>query len=278
MLISQSLIAATEQLANYSDSPRLDAEVLLAFSLNKNRTWLATWPDKTLNTTEQSIFYALLDRRLEGEPIAHITGSREFWSLDLTVNKDTLIPRPETELMVEKILQLYPAHSQIQLLDLGTGSGAIALAIASERPDWKITATDKSTGALDIAKQNAQHHKLNNISFIESDWLTSFSNQRFNIIASNPPYIANTDPHLSRGDLRFEPVTALTSGADGLDDIQLICQQARSHLLTNGLLIIEHGYDQKEKLNQIFTYSGYKNIQQYNDLSSNPRITCGINL
>ncbi len=277
MLISQYLIVATEKLANCSDSPRLDAEILLAFSLNKNRTWLATWPDKTLKKNQQGTFYALLKRRLNGEPIAHITESREFWSLDLTVNKETLIPRPETELMVEKILQLYPVSTQIKLLDLGTGSGAIALAIASERPSWQITATDESANALDIAKLNAQHHKLNNITFIEGNWFSPLNNRQFDIIVSNPPYIPDTDPHLLQGDLRFEPVSALASGLDGLDDIRLICQQAQAYLSLNGMLIIEHGYDQKEKLNQIFIHSGYKKIQQYNDLSSNPRITCGLN-
>jgi len=284
--IIQHLKNATQQLESISDSARLDAEVLLAYSLNKNRTWLITWPDKELNENETQLFNALLKRRQSGEPIAHITGTREFWSLDLNVSKDTLIPRPETELMIEEILKAYPQSSNINCLDLGTGSGAIALALASERPDWKITATDKSVAALDIAKQNAKQLQLNNVHFINGSWfealqadspkLTTEHVQLFDIIASNPPYIPQSDPHLSQGDVRFEPVSALASGEDGLDDIRLICRQALKHMKSGALLIIEHGFDQKAKLHDIFMDSGYKNIQQFSDLSHQPRLTCGL--
>ena len=286
MQIIQHLKNATQQLESISDSARLDAEVLLAYSLNKNRTWLITWPDKELNENETQLFNALLKRRQSGEPIAHITGTREFWSLDLNVSKDTLIPRPETELMIEEILKAYPQSSNINCLDLGTGSGAIALALASERPDWKITATDKSVAALDIAKQNAKQLQLNNVHFINGSWfealqadspkLTTEHVQLFDIIASNPPYIPQSDPHLSQGDVRFEPVSALASGEDGLDDIRLICRQALKHMKSGALLIIEHGFDQKAKLHDIFMDSGYKNIQQFSDLSHQPRLTCGL--
>lgn len=286
MQIIQHLKNASKQLENISDSARLDAEVLLAYSLNKNRTWLITWPDKELNEDEEQVFNRLLERRVNGEPIAHITGSREFWSLDLSVSKDTLIPRPETELMIEEILNFYPETLGINCLDLGTGSGAIALALASERPDWKITATDQSVAALNIAKQNASQLKLNNITFLNGSWFEAFSAlntqrspelvQAFDIIASNPPYIPRSDPHLSQGDVRFEPISALASGDDGLDDIRLICQQAQKHMKSGALLIIEHGFDQKAELHEIFMDSGYKNIQQFSDLSKNPRLTCGI--
>ena len=281
MQITQHLKRAGKLLEQISDSPRLDAEVLLGHCLKKNRTWLATWPDKELTETEVHAFDALLKRRQNGEPIAHITGSREFWSLDLTVSKDTLIPRPETELMVEQILDLTPQTSNIRLLDLGTGSGAIALALASERPDWNITATDQSVAALVIAEQNARQLGLNNITFLHGCWFKALENQPtenqlFDIIASNPPYIPKLDPHLSQGDVRFEPMSALASGADGLDDIRLICQQAQKHMKPDALLIIEHGFDQKSELHDIFMHSGYKNLMQYADLSNQPRLTTGL--
>ncbi|RDH81711.1 MAG: peptide chain release factor N(5)-glutamine methyltransferase [endosymbiont of Galathealinum brachiosum] len=276
-------MAATKQLEKTSDSPRLDAEVLLAHSLNKNRTWLITWSDRELTEPEILNFEKRLTRREKGEPVAHITGSREFWSLDLQVSKDTLIPRPETELIIEKILEQYAQSSDIKVLDLGTGSGAIALALASERPGWEITATDKSAAALEIANRNAQQLNLNNINFIHGNWFEPFENPSsenllFDIIASNPPYIPDQDPHLSQGDVRFEPMSALASGKDGLNDIRQICQLASKHLKPGAMLIIEHGFDQKEELHNIFMHSGYKNISQYTDLTKNPRLTSGINL
>ncbi len=279
MQISQLIKTASQQLETSSDSPRLDAEVLLAHSLQKNRTWLTTWSDKTLSPAETDAFQRLLKRRQLGEPVAHITGTREFWSLDLQVTKDTLIPRPETELMVEQILEHYPQTSAINLLDLGTGSGAIALALASERPHWHISATDKSDAALDIARQNAARLELKNIEFYAGHWFDAIApvgNPQFDIIASNPPYIPAADPHLLQGDVRFEPLTALAAGEDGLDDIRLICQQAGRYLKTTGMLIIEHGFDQKTEIQQIFTDCGYKKIQQITDLAHNPRLCIGI--
>ncbi|VAW61557.1 Peptide chain release factor N(5)-glutamine methyltransferase [hydrothermal vent metagenome] len=274
--IESLLKTASESLKKTSESPLLDAQVLLAYCLQKNRTWLITWADKAINENNIARFNALIKRRESGEPIAHITGTREFWSLDLNVTKDTLIPRPDTELMVETILQQYPQNTNLNLLDLGTGSGAIALALASERPSWQITATDKSTAALDIAKQNAQQLKLSNIRFVCGSWFEPLANQQFDIIASNPPYIPQSDPHLLQGDVRFEPVSALASGADGLDDIRLISQQAAAYLNKKGMLIIEHGFDQKTEIRHIFQDLGYKNIQQYTDLSHNPRLCSGL--
>ena len=273
MDVSQLLKSATEQLLKLSDSPRLDAEVLLAHSLQKNRTWLITWPDKALTDTDINQFNALLQRRISGEPVAHITGTREFWSLPLAVTTDTLIPRPDTELIIEKILDTYPAGNNISLADLGTGSGAIALALASERPDWKITATDQSASALEIAKQNAHKLNLDNISFKLGDWFEPLKDNSFDIIVSNPPYIPMADPHLTQGDARFEPISALASGDDGLDDIRLITAQAGTHLKPQGKLFIEHGYDQKSEMLDIFTKNGFIEIQQAHDLANNPRLT-----
>ena len=277
MDVSQLLKSATEQLLNLTESPRLDAEVLLAHSLQKNRTWLVTWPDKALIDTDINQFNELLQRRISGEPIAHITGTREFWSLPLAVTTDTLIPRPDTELIIEKILEIYSVSSDISLADLGTGSGAIALALASERPHWKITATDQSTSALQIAKQNAHNLNLDNITFKLGDWFEPLEDDSFDVVVSNPPYIPMADPHLTQGDARFDPVSALASGDDGLDDIRLITAQAGRHLKTRGKLFIEHGYDQKSKVLDIFTKNGFIEIQQAHDIANNPRLTFAIN-
>jgi len=277
MDVSQLLKSATEQLQELCDSPRLDAEVLLACSLQKSRTWLVTWPDKELSAADINQFEPLLQRRISGEPIAHITGTREFWSLPLAVTADTLIPRPDTELMIEQILDIYPADANITLADLGTGSGAIALALAHERPHWEIIATDQSAAALAIAKQNAHNLNLSNITFKLGSWFEPLDNEVFDVIASNPPYIPQADPHLTQGDARFDPITALTSGDDGLDDIRLITAQARSHLKPHGRLFIEHGYDQKPEMLDIFTKNGFTEIQQAHDIANNPRITFATN-
>ncbi len=277
MDVSQLIKSATQQLLKLTDSPRLDAEVLLAHCLQKNRTWLVTWPEKELPTADIERFRQLLQRRITGEPIAHITGTREFWSLPLTVTADTLIPRPDTELLIEKILQIYPLETDISLADLGTGSGAIALALAYERPHWKIIATDQSAAALAIAKQNADNLNLSNVSFKLGNWFEPLGNQVFDVIVSNPPYIPQADPLLTQGDARFDPITALASGDDGLDDIRLIASQAGKHLKPLGRLFIEHGYDQKPEMLDIFSKNAFTEIQQANDMANNPRITFAIN-
>jgi len=281
MQITHLIKTASQQLEHLSDSPRLDTEVLLAHSLKKNRTWLISWSDKTLTQSEINAFNWLLKRRVQGEPIAHIIGTREFWSLDLRVTKDTLIPRPETELMVEQILERYPQTTGINLLDLGTGSGAIALALAFERPDWNITASDKSEAALKVARENARRLELEQIKFIAGNWFGALQSSpkkhsQFDIIACNPPYISNADPHLSQGDVRFEPLSALAAGNDGLDDIRLICQQANQYLKKSGMLIIEHGFDQKAQMRSIFNNYAYKSIEQINDLSQQTRLCIGL--
>lgn len=272
MNIRQTLWHASQQLADLTDSPQLDAEILLAHVLQKSRTYLFTWPEQDIDTPSQQQFSQLIEQRTKGHPIAHLIGQREFWSLNLNVTADTLIPRPETELLVEHILQLLPATPQ-RVADLGTGSGAIALALASERPLWQITATDQSTAALDVARNNAKKFKLKNIKFIAGNWFTPLSKQHYNAIISNPPYIANNDVHLTQGDLRFEPVSALSSGADGLDAIRHITQHAMDYLLPGGLLMVEHGYDQMLPMKIIFEKNNFINITQLFDLNNNPRAT-----
>ena len=275
MNIRDQLNQAEQQLSPQSDSARLDAEVLLCHVLNKNRAYLLTWPEQELSASQFELFQQLLRARLSGQPVAHLTGEREFWSLKLKVTPDTLIPRPDTELLIEQILNTYPENHELDLLDLGTGSGAIAIALASERPSWKIIATDLSEKALLVARQNAETMQLKNIEFRQGHWFDPLPGLSFDIIVSNPPYIPANDPHLTQGDLRFEPLTALASGIEGLDDIEVICRQAAEHMNPNGLLIVEHGYDQAEKIHHIFHKHGYKNICQHRDIANNPRITVG---
>lgn len=274
MDIRQLIETASHQLSEFSDSPRLDAEILLAHCLGKNRSWLMTWPENTPHEAQLQQFQQLLQQRLQGRPIAHLTGEREFWSLPLKVTADTLIPRPDTELMVEQILLHYPTEPAIQLLDLGTGSGAIALALAHERPGWQITASDRSDAALQVAQHNAQRLGLN-IKLQHSDWFSALSGQSFDVIASNPPYIPQADPHLLQGDVRFEPPGALASGKDGLDAIRHICATAPEFLNPGGQLFIEHGYDQMAKVHAIFSKNHFHSIQQHQDMAGNPRLTSG---
>lgn len=278
MKIAELLGKASEQLAPVSDSPRLDAEVLLCHVLQKNRSHLLAWPDKVLEKDQLTAFEKLLAKRIAGTPIAHLTGSREFWSLPFKVTADTLIPRPETELLVEQVLSTYPADTAISLLDLGTGTGAIALAIASERPNWRIIATDISSAALDVARENARQLGINNVEFRQGNWLDCVQDECFDIIVSNPPYIPREDQHLRQGDVRFEPQSALASGEDGLDDIRIIVRDSLDHLTPGGRLLIEHGYDQQQKMLEIFTFFGLQNIIQQQDMANNPRTTSGIKI
>jgi release factor glutamine methyltransferase len=278
VIIRELLADASQQLAQVSDSPRLDAEVLLCHLLHKDRSYLLTWPDKALDDDTLSAFRQLLQQRLAGTPVAHITGQREFWSLPLKVNQHTLIPRPDTECLVEQVLQHYPASTRISLADLGTGSGAIALALASERPHWHIFASDISAEALAVARSNAAALGLNNIQFCEGNWLAALTGIELDVIASNPPYICDNDPHLQQGDVRFEPRSALTSGRDGLDDIRRITHEAIQRLKPGGMLIVEHGYDQQQAVLDIFKENGFEKIHQALDYSNNPRTTFGIKL
>jgi len=271
--ISEALKAATQILSTCQPTARIDAEAMLCYVLNKSRTFLHTWPEQQLSPRKQRLFKRLVSRRAEGEPVAYLIGQREFWSLQLTVTPDTLIPRPETELLVEKSLELIPENSQLNIADLGTGSGAIALAIASERPDCKVTAIDNSLAALNVATENAAQLKIDNINFLHNDWLQNNEQSPFDIIISNPPYVRNDDPHLNQGDLPFEPLTALASGVDGMTDIKKIAQQAWLHLKGKGWLLLEHGFDQQATVSEILRQQGYQNIEGFRDLSGNDRVT-----
>jgi release factor glutamine methyltransferase len=257
----------------------LDAEVLLAHVMCVSRSHLYAWPEKKLTDDQQKIFSQLMVRRLQGEPIPYLTGHQEFWSLNFKVTPDTLIPRPETELLVESVLSLFQDEipdSKKLIADLGTGSGAIALSIAHEKPEWIVYATDMSSAALEVAKWNAQHLKIKNIIFHQGSWCEALPELLFDVIVSNPPYIVENDPHLSQPGLRFEPITALTSGTDGLDAIREIIIEASQYLKPNGYLMLEHGYDQAEKIRKLLEHAGYKNIFSHRDLANIERVTVGV--
>lgn len=256
---------------------RHEAELLLLHVLERPRSWLFAHATDPLPAAEQGAFEALLDRRLAGEPVAYLTGRRGFWTLDLEVDPATLIPRPETELLVELALDRLPSDRALQLADLGTGSGAIALALASERPQAQVLATDASAAALAVAARNAARHELGNVRFAEGgdDWYAPLRGERFDLIASNPPYIASADPHLEQGDLRFEPATALASGVDGLDDIRRIVAGGGDHLQPGGWLLIEHGWDQGNAIGALFEQAGYSDVQTVQDLEQRDRVTLG---
>ena len=272
-----NLLSLSAQLESISDTPQLDCELLLCHVIDKDRTWLRTWPDNQVSPTHQTLFKSLLDQRIKGTPIAYITGSRGFWSMDLNVSSDTLIPRPETELLVEIALKL-GLPSQACGLDLGTGSGAIALALASERLDMQWFAVDAQLGAVELAQDNCNQQQLSNVSIFQSNWFDAIKQQdnKFDLIVSNPPYIAKDDPHLSQGDVRFEPKTALVSGVDGLDDIKVIVSQSSMYLNTNGWLVLEHGYNQGQAVRDLMLLAGFTEITTRKDYNDLDRITLGL--
>ncbi|MCA0899249.1 peptide chain release factor N(5)-glutamine methyltransferase [Microbulbifer agarilyticus] len=257
-----------------SDSPRLDLEVLLCHLLGKSRAWLYTWPEQPLSDDQQEEFEQLLERRVAGEPVAHLTGSREFWSLSLRVNRSTLIPRPDTEVLVETVLALCP-QTTARLLDLGTGTGAIALALASEKKHWQITAVDTMPAAVALAEENRGALGFGNVQVLQSDWFSALGDATFDVIVSNPPYIDTQDPHLREGDVRFEPVSALVADEKGLADIRKIASQATAHLSENGLLLVEHGWEQGKAVRNIFSEYGYKDVETRLDYAGRERITLG---
>lgn len=258
-----------------SDSARLDTELLLAFVLGKDRTWLYTWPEKTLTEQQAAQFAQLLARRKAGEPVAHLTGRREFWTLNLHVDPNTLIPRPDTELLVETALEL-PLPERARVLDLGTGTGAIALAIASEKPRWQVTAVDRVEAAVQLAERNRVEHGIDNARVMASNWYEQLAGQKYDLIVSNPPYIAGDDPHLGQGDVRFEPVSALVADDEGLADIRKIAEGAQTHLAAGGWLMVEHGWQQAPAVRQVFSEYGFKNIESRKDLAGWERVTVGI--
>ncbi|RLV60213.1 peptide chain release factor N(5)-glutamine methyltransferase [Parashewanella curva] len=272
--IAQALSWASEQLAHTSESASLDAEVCLMHVLNKNRTYLYTWPDKTLSDTEQTSFHEIIVKREQGHPVAHIVGEREFWSLPLLVNATTLIPRPDTEILVETALTL-PLPEQAKVLDLGTGTGAIALALASEKPNWHVMAVDKVEDAVKLAQTNQGRLQLNNVTIKQSDWFSAVEAQTFDLIVSNPPYIDEQDEHLTQGDVRFEPLSALTAPNEGFADLFHIADIAKNCLNPNGFLLMEHGYQQGEKLRHQLTKLGYSQVKTIKDFGNNERCTLG---
>ena len=257
------------------DEPAREAELLLGYALGKDRAWLYAHADDALDADSALRFHALLMRRAAGEPIAYIVGRREFWSLDLSVNPDVLIPRPETELLVELALQRIPQNTQVNIADLGTGSGAIALAIARERPQARVLATDTSVAALAVARENAGRVGLGNVEFGQGDWCGALGGRRFDLLVSNPPYIAQADTHLQRGDLRFEPLAALASGADGLDAIRSIVAAAPAHLQPRGWLLFEHGHDQGRAARDLLAQSRFVEIFTALDLEQRERVSGG---
>lgn len=257
-----------------SDTAQLDAELLLAAVLGKPRSYLRTWPERELNAEQLQQFQTALARRQQGEPVAYILGQQGFWSLELEVAPHTLIPRPDTELLVETALELLP-HAPIQALDLGTGTGAIALALATERPGWTVTGVDRVPEAVSLAERNRQRLKLNNARFSQSHWFSAVAGQRFTLIVSNPPYIRADDKHLGEGDVRFEPASALVAGEDGLDDIRLIIQHAPAHLQTGGWLLLEHGFDQAAAVRELLAAQGFTHTHSRRDLGGHERISLG---
>lgn len=264
---------AVSQLAA-SESPRRDAEILLGFVTGRARTFILAFGETELLPAEQAQLEALLARRQRGEPVAHLVGTREFWSLPLFVSPATLIPRPDTECLVEQALARLPA-TPCDILDLGTGTGAIALALASERPDCHITAVDLMPDAVALAQRNAEHLGIANVTLRQSHWFSALSGQRFATIVSNPPYIDEQDPHLAEGDVRFEPRSALVAADRGLADLAWIIEQGRAFLLPDGWLLLEHGWQQGEAVRALFAKNGYQNVETTRDYGGNERLTAG---
>ncbi len=271
---NEMLADAAARLAASSDSPRLDAELLLAHAIDRPRSHLRAWPENRPDDMQLAQFENLLTRRLAGEPMAHILGAREFWSLDLAVTPDTLIPRPDTEILVEAALERIPRDTPCRVLDLGTGTGAIALALKKERALAEVHASDASSAALAIARGNAEKHGMD-IHFHAGDWWTPFRERLFDVVVSNPPYVAAGDAHLGKGDLRFEPRAALVSGADGLDAIRTIIAGAREHLAPGGWLLLEHGHDQAHALDELLAKAGFEDRALRKDFSGNDRVSFG---
>ena len=260
------------QLTGCSDSPRLDAEVLLRAACGINRTALARDPDQSIDAQSADAFFSFLKRRCQAEPIAYILGRKEFWSLEIELNDATLVPRPETEVLVETILDAIPPDAAVDIADLGTGSGAIALALAIERPLAYITATDISGAALSKARENAKRLGLD-IQFAEGDWFAPLKGRQFDAIVSNPPYVRRNDPALETTPARFEPATALFAGEDGLDCIRALCADLKHHVKPGGLVALEHGHDQQDAVHTLLSATGLESIVQVNDHAGLARVT-----
>lgn len=276
--LAEALREATTRLsASDLESARLDAELLLCEAASTNRAALIAWPERTLQPAQQARFRQLLERRARGEPIAHILGRREFWGLELEVTAQTLIPRPDTELLVECTLAALPARHPVVCADLGTGSGAVAAALAHERPDWTLIAVERCAGAAAIAARNirrlGRQRGPGQALVVRADWLRAIAPASLDAIVSNPPYVREDDPHLQRGDLRFEPRHALTPGRLGLEAIRAIVTQASSRLRPGGWLAIEHGWDQADPVRGLLRRAGFESLSTHRDLAGHERVT-----
>ncbi|MBU0622225.1 MAG: peptide chain release factor N(5)-glutamine methyltransferase [Gammaproteobacteria bacterium] len=275
-VLSQDGATLATAIALARDEARIEVQMLLQRALNVGRAYLLAHPEQILDVSKQAEYEAMLQRRQQGEPIAHILGEREFYGLSFKVTPATLIPRPETELLVELALQRIPSHGKCRVLDLGTGTGAIAISIAHERQDAEVVAVDASSAALEVARENAQRLGIDSVRFVQSDWFSALGAHRFDLVVSNPPYISAGDKHLKQGDVRFEPVSALTAGADGLDDIRRIVRDAGQYLETGGWLLLEHGYHQAEKVRDLLSQNGFWKIFSEMDLAGIARVSGGM--
>jgi release factor glutamine methyltransferase len=276
-ILHEASMLLSQCLGHSNQDAKFESKIILQHVLNVNHAWLIAHENDTLQPNIHAVFQAFLNRRLASEPIAYILGSREFYGLDLMVTPDTLIPRPDTETLVEAALAKIPNSTNLALLDLGTGTGAIALAIAKNRPQTSIIAVDASKGALEIAKINAKNLSIYNVELILSNWFEKLANQKFDVIVSNPPYIEENDAHLTQGDLRFEPMSALASGADGLNDIRQIIKDCLIYLKPQGWLMLEHGFNQAKQVADLMAEVGLTNIETIKDLGNNDRVTIGKN-
>lgn len=274
--IRQALTEASNILSVVTDNPRLEAEILLSHVLKAARSYLHSFVDVKLSPEQNLAFEKCLLRRRHKEPIAYITGHREFWSLNLAVTPATLIPRPETELLVQAVLDTFPQAKKLKVADLGTGCGAIALALAHEKPDWQIYASDTCEAALQIAKANAKQLALNNISFSQGNWCNALPCQGFDVILSNPPYISEREWDTYAEGLDFEPRDALVSGLDGLDSIRTIIHSAKDYLTPEGYVFVEHGFLQGAAVRKILAASGYGQIHSLRDLAGHERVSAGV--
>ena len=273
--ISDWLDFAEQQLLLVSESARLDGEVLLAHSLGQSRSHLRAWPEKTIPATESRLFEELIRKRHQGTPVAYLLGEREFWSRSFKVNDSVLIPRPDTELIIELALNLLAEQHNCKIIDLGTGSGVIAITLAAERPKDQVLACDISQAALATAAENAVRLEIGNIRFHLSNWFEKIEEHDFDMVISNPPYIAADDPHLEQGDVRFEPKQALISPEQGLYDIRVLANQSRQHLKAGAYILIEHGFQQQQDVQAILQQFDYQNVTTHCDLAGNPRVTLG---
>lgn len=277
MRIDQALAWAVKQLEG-GESPSVDAKVILANILEKPQTFLFTWPDKTLDALQVTHFENAIARRKKGEPVAYIVGKRDFWTLSLFTSPDTLIPRPDTEVLVEQVLNwaVESKREPLAICDLGTGTGAIALALASELPQASVVGVDFQSGAVELATRNAEANGVTNAQFLKSDWFSALTGQSLDAIVSNPPYIEEASPYLNEGDVRFEPKTALTSGVDGLHDIRHIISTSPMFLNKGGLLAFEHGFNQGRAVRDLLLAAGFSSVRTVKDYGENDRVTFGV--